>query len=60
MTDQPTKPDKDRKELKRTENWAEDQQTRGYYYDDSTGYETYEPEDDELEEEVEDESESLA
>ena len=60
MTDQPTKPDKDPKVLKRTENWAEDQQTRGYYYDDSTGYETYDPDDDESEEDAEETPEPLA
>ena len=60
MTDQPTKTEKDRKVSKRTETWAEDQQNRGYYYDDSTGYETYEPDDDESEEEVEEESEPSA
>ncbi|HRI03796.1 MAG TPA: hypothetical protein PLL77_08645 [Pyrinomonadaceae bacterium] len=30
-------------------NWSEDQQKRGYYYDDAHGYEKYEPEkDDEI------------
>ncbi|HQZ95589.1 MAG TPA: hypothetical protein PLP21_04680 [Pyrinomonadaceae bacterium] len=35
-------------------NWAEDQKDRGYYYDDSHGYEVYDPdtEDDEREEDV--------
>jgi len=60
MTDQLTKPEKDRKVPKRTETWAEDQQNRGYYYDDSTGYESYEPDDDESEEGVEEESEHSA
>ena len=32
-------------------NWARDQKERGYYYDDSHGYETYSPEDDESDEE---------
>ena len=27
-------------------NWAEDQRERAYYYDDSHGYETYDPEKD--------------
>ncbi len=26
--------------------WSEDQRKRGYYYDDSHGYKTYEPDDD--------------
>ena len=53
MTDE-AKPDEpaEPKEPKRTENWAEDQQERGYYYDDACGYEAYDPED---EEESEDE-----
>ncbi len=29
--------------------WSEDQQKRGYYYDDAHGYEKYEPEKDEEE-----------
>ena len=50
MTDE-AKPQRAKgKVLKRTETWAEDQQTRGYYYDDAAGYETYDPEaDDEKE-----------
>ena len=32
------------KVIKRTETWADDQQTRGYYYDDAAGYEKYDPE----------------
>jgi hypothetical protein len=32
-----------------TENWAEDQKKRGYYYDDAHGYEVYEPDEDEEE-----------
>ena len=46
-------PDKGEKESPRTENWAKDQQDRGYYYDDAHGYEKYDPgseEDDEEEE----------
>ena len=54
MTDE-AKPDEPErpKVPKRTENWEEDQQERGYYYDDACGYETYDPEaneDDEVEE----------
>jgi hypothetical protein len=54
MTDE-AKPDRPErpKVLKRTDNWAEDQQERGYYYDDACGYETYDPEADEEEGEVE-------
>ena len=32
-------------------NWAHDQQKHDYYYDDSHGYEIYDPEEDECEEE---------
>jgi len=53
MTEEPTDPKKKRKVLERTQTWADDQQTRGYYYDDSTGYETYEPEDENDEEDDE-------
>jgi hypothetical protein len=60
MTDEPTKPEKDRKLPKRTETWAEDQQDRGYYYDDSTGYVTYEPDDEEAEEDADDRSKPSA
>ncbi len=47
--DKPIEPyDKDRS------SWSEDQQKRGYYYDDAHGYETYEPEnDDEIDEKSE-------
>jgi len=31
--------------------WAEDIRERGYYYDDSHGYEKYDPEDDDVDEE---------
>ena len=53
MTDEakPETPDK-QKEPKRTENWEEDQNERGYYYDDAHGYEAFDPEVDD--EEVED------
>ena len=44
------------KQSKRTENWAEDQKERGYYYDDAHGYEKFDPEGDEEEIEA-DESE---
>lgn len=33
--------------------WAEDQEKRGYYYDDSHGYEDYDPEDEDEKEEEE-------
>jgi hypothetical protein len=47
MTDE-AKPDEHAgKKPKPTENWEEDQQERGYYYDDSHGYETYDPAEDE-------------
>ena len=36
-------------------NWSEDQQTRGYYYDDAHGYEIYNPAEDEDESETGDE-----
>ena len=54
MTDEakPGEPEKP-KQPKRTDNWAEDQKERGYYYDDACGYETYDPEaveDEEVEE----------
>jgi hypothetical protein len=52
MTDE-AKPDKPEKPKipNRTENWAEDQQQRSYYYDDACGYETYEPDGEEDEDE---------
>ena len=50
MTDEAKPEGRRGKVLKRTETWAEDQQTRGYYYDDAAGYEKYDPEaDDEKE-----------
>ena len=53
MSDTPKPEDAKGKVLKRTETWAEDQQTRGYYYDDAAGYEKYDPEaDDEKESET--------
>ncbi|MFT3744960.1 MAG: hypothetical protein QM785_11795 [Pyrinomonadaceae bacterium] len=34
----------------KTDSWAEDQKTRDYYYDDSHGYQVYDPENDDDEE----------
>ena len=48
-------PVKDETKLNRDGNWAEDQEERGYYYDDAHGYEKYVPEEeDEQPEEGED------
>lgn len=47
MTDEAKPPGEKPKVLKRTETWADDQQTRGYYYDDACGYETFDPDEDE-------------
>ena len=33
--------------------WADDQQKRGYYYDDAHGYETFDPDDDDATDENE-------
>ncbi|MEQ1607294.1 MAG: hypothetical protein ABL999_20730 [Pyrinomonadaceae bacterium] len=33
-------------ELKKEDSWEEDQEKRGYYYDDAHGYETYDPSED--------------
>jgi hypothetical protein len=52
--DEPAQP----KLPKRNDNWAEDQQERGYYYDDACGYETYDPEVDDEEEDVEEDDPS--
>ena len=52
-------PDKGEKESPRTENWAKDQQDRGYYYDDACGYELYDPEDEDDEENDDDENDPL-
>lgn len=42
--DKPVEP-----EVRDSSNWSDDQQKRGYYYDDAHGYEKYEPEkDDEI------------
>ena len=59
MTDE-AKPDgPERPKLpKRTENWEEDQQERGYYYDDACGYETYAPEEEDKEDEIEEDDPS--
>ena len=40
------KPEPDEKK----DNWADDQKSREYYYDDAHGYEKYEPEEEEDEE----------
>ena len=40
------KPESDRKDSLEKDTWEEDQKKHDYYYDDSHGYETYEPEDD--------------
>ena len=53
--DKPAKP----KVSKRSENWAEDQQERGYYYDDACGYEIYDPEDEDDEENDDEENDPL-
>ncbi len=34
-------------ELETKDSWEEDQEKRGYYYDDAHGYEVYVPEEDE-------------
>ena len=34
---------------KKKDSWSEDQEKRGYYYDDASGYEVYLPEDDDEE-----------
>ena len=61
MTDEakPETPDK-QKEPKRTENWEEDQNERGYYYDDAHGYETFDPEKDGDKDEGEDDDDRSA
>ena len=43
MTDDAKPDEPGQKKPKPTENWEEDQQERGYYYDDAHGYETYDP-----------------
>lgn len=43
-----------KKEPTRTENWAEDQKERGYYYDDAHGYEAFDPDKDDAEDEEDD------
>ncbi|CAN5329875.1 hypothetical protein BH10ACI2_BH10ACI2_15410 [soil metagenome] len=40
------KPDEDEAVPPEKNTWSEDQKERGYYYDDSHGYEVYKPEDD--------------
>jgi hypothetical protein len=54
MTEEAKRRGGEPKVSKRTETWADDQQTRGYYYDDATGYETYDPEAEEEKEPDED------
>ena len=46
--------DKKQTDVEQTETWAEDQKARKYYYDDATGYEKYDPaeDDDETEDEL--------
>ena len=47
------KPEKLCEELEETGKkslWSEDQKARGYYYDDAHGYEIYDPEEDEQDE----------
>jgi ribosomal 30S subunit maturation factor RimM len=50
-------PDKEKKlppgESRESANWAHDIEDREYYYDDSTGYEVYDPDKEEVEEEPE-------
>jgi hypothetical protein len=58
MTDEAKPGERVRKKAKPTENWEEDQQERGYYYDDSHGYETYDPDEDEVGSEEDEESSS--
>lgn len=41
-------------------NWSHDIENRDYYYDDSTGYEVYQPDDDEESEEAAEEAEPAA
>lgn len=45
MPENPKRKSPDRnKVVERTETWADDQQNRGYYYDDAHGYEEFDPE----------------
>jgi len=44
MPETPKQKDKPDEPVERNRSsWSEDQQKRGYYYDDAHGYETYEP-----------------
>lgn len=43
----------DKPEIGRESSWSKDQQERSYYYDDSHGYEIYDPEKDDNDEEEE-------
>ena len=56
MPETPKQKDKPAKSDERDRSsWSEDQQKRGYYYDDAHGYEKYEPEtDDEIDDKSED------
>jgi hypothetical protein len=47
----PKKPKRD--EVKKKENWADDQKEREYYYDDAHGYEAYDPDEGDAEEDAE-------
>jgi hypothetical protein len=38
----------------KTDSWEEDQKKRGYYYDDACGYEAYEPDHDDRDEDRKD------
>lgn len=46
-------------EVEKEDSWEEDQKKNDYYYDDSHGYETYVPEDDEEDRAVFDEKKRL-
>ena len=46
-----------REEVEKEGNWAEDQKEREYYYDDAHGYEEYDPDQDEV---VDEENEEAA
>jgi hypothetical protein len=59
-------PDEDKKksapdeELGDEANWEQDIEKRGYYYDDATGYEVYEPEEEDESEEADEDLSSKA
>jgi hypothetical protein len=52
MPEKPKEKAKDKKEKHDPEksSWADDQKKREYYYDDAHGYEIYQPDEDELDE----------